>query len=68
MEWLAILDHKIEDLQERLIALQQRDGHPPLEDLEQALAALIGSRLVLHGYLEQAQATKRAAGSPTKGR
>lgn len=52
LQRLAILDEQIERLQQRLVKLQQRQGHPPTEDLEQTLATLVVSRAVLRGWSE----------------
>ena len=52
VERLAILDEQIACMQTRIVGLQQRSGHGPLEDLEQALAMLTGARSTLRGLLD----------------
>ncbi|HUP07378.1 MAG TPA: hypothetical protein VMU47_09505 [Caldimonas sp.] len=52
VERLAILDEQIACVQTRIVGLQQRNGHGPLEDLEQALAMLIGTRSTLRALLD----------------
>jgi len=54
-ERLAVLDHQIEMLQDRLIRESQREGHAPLADLEQTLNTLTGSRDVLRDHLAAVQ-------------
>lgn len=54
-ERLAVLDTQIDALQVRLVDQGQREGHAPLEDLEQTLLTLIRSREVLSARLEQMQ-------------
>ena len=52
LERLSSLDEQIERLQRLLVDTLQRESHPPVEDLEQTLSALTGSRHVLEGWLE----------------
>ena len=51
LERLAILDQQIEDLQARLVALQQLQGSRPIDDVKQTLAVLLRSRAVLREWL-----------------
>jgi hypothetical protein len=53
LERIAGFDEEIAALQARLVATQQREGRPPVEDLEQTLRNLIEARAVLHQRLKR---------------
>jgi len=61
LERLADVDEQIERLQQLLIDTLQRESHPPVEDLEQTLSALTGSRRVLEGWVQRIE--RRQTGS-----
>ena len=55
LERLAVLDHQIEMIQDRFVRESQRQGHRPLDDLEQTLSTLSKSRDVLRDHLAAIQ-------------
>jgi hypothetical protein len=67
LERLAVLDHQIEMLQDRLVRDAQKIGHAPLHDLEQTLSTLIGSRAALHGHLSMLNLSGLSLGPPGRG-
>jgi hypothetical protein len=59
LERLATLDQHIEDLQARLVTLQQLQGQRPVGDVKKTLAALVGSRVVLREWIAELEAPRQ---------